>query len=153
MEIIFVVGYIATGKTYYTNSIKRENDVVIELGSIVREITKQQSRVFDNNLDDVIYKRCLEIIQKNTSKRIIIVAPRSPYLMEKLVNITNNHEIHYLDVLSEIREQRFIESHRIKDINLSYQDAVRGDLILGLDVLIEKLLKGKYGKFKIINNY
>lgn len=153
MEIIFVVGYIATGKTYYTNSIKRENDVVIELGNIVREITKQQSRVFDNNLDDVIYKRCLEIIQKNTSKRIIIVAPRSPYLMEKLINITNNHEIHYLDVLSEIREQRFIESHRIKDINLSYQDAVRGDLILGLDVLIEKLLKGKYGKFKIINNY
>lgn len=155
IESLFVIGYIASGKSTYVESIKRPDDLVIELGSIVREITHQEKRTFDNNLDDAIYDYCRDLIGENIDQisRVIFVAPRSPKLLDRLIKMTDNYKIVYLFVPPRIREARFYNSKRAKDEGISYEDALRKDASIGMEILIDKLIHGDWGSFESVQNF
>ena len=157
LKALFIVGYIASGKSTYTNSIQEDDDLIIELGSVVRYLTKTEKRVFDNDLDDAIYEYCRDLIGESIDQisRVIFVAPRSPKLMERLMGMIGreNCEIRFMFVPFSIREKRFIESKRDKDNNISYLEALRKDASIGMEDLIDNLMQGRYGKYTSIHNF
>ena len=153
MKALFVVGYIACGKSTYVESIRQQDDLVIELGSVVRELTHQEERVFDNNLDDAIYEYCKELIGQYIDQitRVIFVAPRSPQLLDKLVTIIDDYDIVFLSSTYSVREARFNKSKRAKDEGLTYDEALRKDDSIGMGRLVDNLFNNHWGPFELKN--
>ena len=150
MKALFVIGYIACGKSTYVESIRQQDDLVIELGSVVRELTHQEERVFDNNLDNAIYEYCKELIGQYCDQitRVIFVAPRSPQLMDKLVTIIKDYDIVFLGSSYKVREERFNKSKRAKDEGLTYDEALRKDDSIGMGKLVHYLFTKRWGYFE-----
>lgn len=153
MKALFVVGYMACGKSTYVESIRQQDDLVIELGSVVRKLTHQEERVFDNNLDDAIYEYCKELIGQYNDQitRVIFVAPRSPQLLDKLVTIIDDYDIVFLSSAYSVREARFNKSKRAKDEGLTYDEALRKDDSIGMGRLVDNLFNNHWGPFELKN--
>ena len=152
MKAIFVVGLIACGKSHYANTIKEDDDLVIELGDIVRGLTQTETRTFDKNLDNLILKECVKRCINTNAKRVIIVGPRSLELFHNLIDLFDHHEIHFVNVDESIREKRYNESQRAKDKHLSFIEASRKDWELGLFEIMSTLSRGGLGKYRVVEN-
>ena len=155
MKALFVIGYIASGKSTYVNSIKKEDDLIIELGQVVREITHEEKRVFDNGLDDAIYDYCRDLIGESVDQisRVIFVAPRSVELMDKLTKMIDDYDIVYLFTPYRIRKMRFDESKRAKDEGITYMEALRKDASIGMEKLVTGLCHSLWGPYTSVANY
>lgn len=147
--IAIIVGEIASGKTTYANMSASKGFMIIELGDIVREITHKAERTFSNDFDDAIYEAVRDTIGENIDQynKFIIVGPRSPELMDRLVKLSKNPSIIYLNVPEEKRRRRFYKSNREKDKNITFEEACKKDNSIGLDILIKRIEEGLYGPY------
>ena len=86
-EVTFIIGKICSGKSFFVekNRLKEQpENLVIELGDLVREIRKNESRIFDNSLDDQLTSMVAQIVLNCEPKRVFIVGVRQISLLEKL---------------------------------------------------------------------
>ena len=79
-NIVFVAGYICSGKTYHANEIADNKDYdMIEVSSIVREIldTNERTELQGHpELEDQIIDRIQEIVKTTKKNGIVISGPR-----------------------------------------------------------------------------
>ncbi len=148
-KVIFVIGRIASGKSTYVKSIQQPQDLVIELGQIVRDVKGTNDRVFDGSMDEVIAKVVKEEIGRtqHLTGNIILVAPRSLSLVKTLISIFDNEmyvEYHLLEVPQNICKHRYETAKRDKDQKLTYKEAVAGDKKIGMENLIGWLYDNEY---------
>ena len=148
-KVIFVIGRIASGKSTYVQSIQQPQDLVIELGQIVRDVKGTNDRVFDGNMDNVIAKVGREEIARtqHLTGDIILVAPRSLSLVKTLVSIFDSDttiEYHLLEVPQNICKHRYDTAKREKDQKLTYREALAGDKKIEMEDLIGWLYDNEY---------
>ncbi len=148
-KVIFVIGRIASGKSTYVKSIQQPQDLVIELGQIVRDVKGTNDRVFDGSMDEVIAKVVKEEIGRtqHLTGNIILVAPRSLSLVKTLISIFDNEmpiEYHLLEVPQNICKHRYETAGREKDQKLAYKEAIAGDKKIGMEELIGWLYDNEY---------
>jgi len=122
----------------------------IDLGQLVREKFQTADRIFDNNLEPYFVERVLEIT-KNNDKTYIITGLRQPTLAAKLAELFDEVKHIYLSVPRDILKWRYSSRADIKDANISFEDAIKGDQSLGMKELQYYLLTEV--KCDFINNY
>ena len=111
---------------------------------------KTADRIFDNNLEPYFVERVLEIT-KNNDKTYIITGLRQPTLAAKLAELFDEVKHIYLSVPRDILKWRYSSRADIKDANISFEDAIKGDQSLGMKELQYYLLTEV--KCDFINNY
>lgn len=145
-KVTFVIGEICSGKTTYANSAerqyKRDGEVLktIDVGSLVREITSTQDRVFDEKLDKEISQRITQAIFE-TSCDVLIVGVRQISILEKVEEFCKDELIRVRIVLlecsKEVREKRYYARGSSKDVKLVFDFADQKDKELGLFALLQ----------------
>ena len=151
MKVVIVIGEICSGKTTYANFIQQDSESVevpvrtLDVGSIVREITATEERVFDETLDVAIINRLFREIQKADREdyNLTIVGVRQTTIYEAITTVCKDKHLDVvtvlLDVPTEIRKQRYIERNAFKDVYLDFAIADQKDKELGLKQLLELL--------------
>lgn len=155
MKAIFVIGRIASGKSTYTKSIRRDNDIVVELGDVVRAIKNTNERIFDISLNAQICEHIQDILNNTSRDRIIISSPRNLEIIDELEKTLQFQEVEYhvMDVPYEICKERFETSKRDKDSKLTYDEALIGDKSIGMEDLMQEMYVSDDKRIKIIKNY
>ena len=150
-KVIFISGEICSGKdTIMRNEYLGDQYQQIDLGHLVREKFQTADRIFDNDLEPYFVKRVLDIT-KNNDKTYVITGLRQPSLAVKLSELFDVVEHTYLVVPREILKRRYYGREDVKDKNISFVDAIRGDQSLGMKELQSYLLTEVECNF--INNY
>lgn len=165
--IIFVIGRVCSGKNYYVVDQIKENEKkgwkcsMIDVGQIVREIKGKEQREFDPSLAPTLYKAIIGRINELRGKTdfVYIIGIRQEDLFENLYeNLINKYPvgIHYLNVPSKIRRERYSKQQEIaKNKGLSFEEVEEKEVSLGIDSLIKKLYDEYYynDNFFIIKNF
>tara|TARA_R110000744_G_scaffold109557_4_gene206983 strand:- start:995 stop:1456 length:462 start_codon:yes stop_codon:yes gene_type:complete len=150
-KVIFISGEICSGKdTVMNRDYSADFYQQIDLGQLVREKFQTADRIFDNNLEPYFVERVLEIT-KNNDKTYIITGLRQPTLAAKLAELFDEVKHIYLSVPRDILKWRYSSRADIKDANISFEDAIKGDQSLGMKELQYYLLTEV--KCDFINNY
>lgn len=150
-KVIFISGEICSGKdTVMNRDYSADFYQQIDLGQLVREKFQTADRIFDNNLEPYFVERVLEIT-KNNDKTYIITGLRQPTLAAKLADLFDEVKHIYLSVPRDILKWRYTSRADIKDANISFEDAIKGDQSLGMKELQYYLLTEV--KCDFINNY
>ena len=137
-----LIGEALTGKSYYANQIKNLKpnlyNRIIEVGDIVREITKTQQRKFNVN-DDLIlnYIRRLQIKSNET---ILIVGPRTYYIMKQLLVLFDVRSIVKLTTSITTRKMRFLRDTAVKNKKIKFATIYKREKELRS---LMKVLQGK----------
>ena len=141
MKIIFVIGRIASGKSHYISSIAQPNDLVVELGDIVRKIKGKVDRTFDISLNKQISQGVIDKINGSNANRAIVASPRSLEVLFDIIDTIHSDDIefHVMDVPYDICKQRFERAARAKDKNNTYDQSLAGDAIIGMEDLMDWL--------------
>lgn len=164
MKVTIVIGEICSGKTTYSNSLKEriesiDNKIeIVDVGSIVRELTAIEDRVFNKDLDTKIVEKLTEIIFKNNLQQnidLIIVGIRQTSIFHQVEEFCKNEGIKFkpilLEVPVEIRSQRYEERNAAKDHSIVFEIADQKDKELGLFSLIQYVKHRK--DTLIVQNY
>ena len=150
-KVIFISGEICSGKdTVMNRDYSADFYQQIDLGQLVREKFQTADRIFDNNLEPYFVERVKEIT-KNNDKTYIITGLRQPTLAAKLAELFDEVKHIYLSVPRDILKWRYSSRADIKDANISFEDAIKGDQSLGMKELQYYLLTEV--KCDFINNY
>jgi shikimate kinase len=150
-RVIFISGEICSGKdtimnkNYSTDAYKQ-----IDLGQLVREKFQTADRIFDNNLEPYFVERVNDITKGN-EHIYVITGLRQPTLAAKLSELFDEVKHIYLTVPRDILKERYYSRGDVKDKNISFSDAIRGDQSLGMRELQYYLLTEV--KCDFINNY
>lgn len=130
-KVLGILGPVCSGKTTY---MERYPDrwLKIDIGSIVREITKSQERTFDKSLDEQIIQKLRYAILPS-DKDIIVSGIRQVSIAHHLEIITMLDDFMwvYLDVPQEILEARYEKRAAEKDLKLTFQQAIAKEVELG----------------------
>lgn len=150
-KVIFISGEICSGKdTVMRRDYSADFYQQIDLGQLVREKFQTADRIFDNNLEPYFVERVKEIT-KNNDKTYIITGLRQPTLAAKLADLFDEVKHIYLSVPRDILKWRYTSRADVKDANISFEDAIKGDQSLGMKELQYYLLTEV--KCDFINNY
>ena len=150
-KVIFISGEICSGKdTVMNRDYSADFYQQIDLGQLVREKFQTADRIFDNNLEPYFVERVKEIT-KNNDKTYIITGLRQPTLAAKLADLFDEVKHIYLSVPRDILKWRYSARADVKDANISFEDAIKGDQSLGMKELQYYLLTEV--KCDFINNY
>lgn len=150
-KVIFISGEICSGKdTVMKRDYSADFYQQIDLGQLVREKFQTADRIFDNNLEPYFVERVKEIT-KNNDKTYIITGLRQPSLAKKLSALFDEVKHIYLTVPRDILKWRYASRADIKDANISFEDAIKGDQSLGMKELQYYLLTEV--KCDFVNNY
>ena len=150
-KVIFISGEICSGKdTMISTNYSGPRYKQIDLGSLVREKFQTTERIFDNTLEDYFEQRIAEITKDN-KHTYIITGLRQPTLAQKLAKHFDQVQYIYLVVPRDILKARYLNRASKKDAKISFEDAIKGDLSLGVKELQHYLLTEVECKF--INNY
>lgn len=143
MKILFVLGYAASGKSTYVESIRRADDDVVEIGDIVRSLSGKEKRVFKSSLDKDIINVLKHRILNSSAERVIISSPRNERILKAVRGLVGRENVYVdiLDVPYAVRKTRFYARHAAKDDGTRYEDVLAGDRSIGLDELIAKETK------------
>lgn len=156
MKVIVIIGALCSGKTTFVQQFNQED--VVEIGQIVRDLTLATERVFDKDLDVAINNRVFQIISKRfhcSPSDLYIVGIRQLSILEGIQIVCKDLgipvEITYLEVPDAIRKQRYINRNAFKDSYIDFDLADQKDKELGLKELIEALIFNS--SVKKIKNY
>lgn len=150
-KVIFISGEICSGKdTVMKRDYSADFYQQIDLGQLVREKFQTADRIFDNGLEPYFVERVKEIT-KNNDKTYIITGLRQPSLAKKLSALFDEVKHIYLTVPRDILKWRYSSRGDVKDANISFEDAIKGDQSLGMKELQYYLLTEV--KCDFINNY
>lgn len=150
-KVIFISGEICSGKdTIMNRDYSADFYQQIDLGQLVREKFQTADRIFDNNLEPYFVERVKDLT-KNNDKTYIITGLRQPSLAEKLSALFDEVKHIYLSVPRDILKWRYTARADVKDANISFEDAIKGDQSLGMKELQYYLLTEV--KCDFINNY
>lgn len=150
-RVICLVGRCCSGKTQFAETLI--NHHLMDIGSIVRKLKKNQSRVFDKTLDEQIIKH-LEYGIDQFPVNYVITGIRQLSILQFLINKINKEDLEliYLSVPEEILKRRYISREDQKDEGFSFEEVIRRDSQLGLGE-VEDFIKSNPTLFTIIQNY
>lgn len=136
-RIIVVVGRVCSGKTSYMN---RYPDYwnKIDVGDIVRKLTKETSRRHDPTLDQDIMSE-LSFMLKDC-KDAVIVGIRQKSILEYLQkNFRSFSHLSFvlLVVPEQVLKNRFNQRADKKDSKVTFEEAIERDNLLGLQDAID----------------
>lgn len=144
ISIIVIVGQICSGKsTYasqYSNRFKK-----IDIGDMVREITETQARTYNQALDvAIINKLNWEILHlKAPFQHLVITGVRQISIVKYLQGICNTIGTEFISIVLDVPESilkvRYERRASEKDLQLSFEDAIKRDNLLGLTELFSYL--------------
>lgn len=142
-KVLAVIGPVCSGKTTYMERYPDDRWLKIDIGSIVREITKKQERIFDATLDEQIIRRLRELILGNTHIDVIVSGIRQTSIAHHLEIITMLDDFMwvYLDVPQKILEARYAKRAAEKDLKLTFQEAIAKEVELGYNDMIRHFHK------------
>lgn len=151
-KVIFISGEICSGKDTmieicYSQAPYRQ----IDLGQLVREKFQTADRIFDNNLEPYFIERISARIKEEPNAIFVVTGLRQPTLAKKIENLFDEVEHKYLVVPRDILKSRYELRANIKDANISFEDAIKGDQSLGMKELQNYLLTE--AKCDFIRNY
>ena len=150
-KVIFISGEICSGKdTIMNKNYSTDTYKQIDLGQLVREKFQTADRIFDNNLEPYFVERVNDITKGN-EHTYVITGLRQPTLAAKLSELFDEVKHIYLTVPRDILRERYYDRGDVKDKNISFSDAIRGDQSLGMRELQYYLLTEV--KCDFINNY
>lgn len=156
-KIVFVIGKFCSGKSYYKNFVAQlaaengrgDKASFIEIGDVVRSITKSKERVFDNNLDNKIIEIVKDNVNlvRNSSEILYIVGIRQLSVFLSLYNefVSEGYEV-FIDYLPTSREQRktFFENQKKnnskKNDEKTFEEIEEQEKGLGIDQLCSYLV-------------
>jgi len=155
--LIAVFGKVCSGKNQYVLENYPPNCLHIDIGDVVRELTKTQSRTHDKSLDSQIidYLQNEIFYSKADTDTIVITGIRQLSILNALENIVNeiytiNYERVLLNVPEPILKVRYEKRAATKDHSISFEDTIKRDDLLGYGEL-EKYLYTV--KTTIVQNY
>lgn len=138
---ILIAGEICSGKdTFYNKHFSEDKFVQIDLGSLVREKFQTADRIFDNTLEPYFIMRIKEMIKNSPDSIFVITGIRQPTLCVKIANLFDEIEYNYLTVPRNILKERYKNRADVKDANITFEDAMKGDQSLGMKDLQIHLL-------------
>lgn len=154
-NIQFMIGPCFAGKSFFINneSFRKvyKDYKIIEVGDIVRRLSKQAKRVCDKNYDMTIVAVILdEIIQAQSEykkKGILIVGLRQLSIFKSICQTFKNSHINIMLILAEreVRQKRFeLIKNDKKNIDKTFDEIDHIDYELGLYDLITYILTSKY---------
>ena len=141
-KVIFICGEICSGKDtlieslYYADIYNQ-----IDMGTLVREKSNTEERIFDPNLDWYLRNQVLnKVINGGLDTIHVITGIRQPSLLKMCAELFEEVEYKYLVVPRSILRERYYASRRTKDLNIEFEDSIKGDLSLGMAELQSYLL-------------
>lgn len=145
-HLIAVFGKVCSGKNQYVLENCPPNCLHIDIGEVVRELTKTNSRTHDTSLDTQIidYLQNEIFYSKANTNTMVITGIRQLTILNALENIVNeihtiNYERVFLNVPVDILRARYEKRAATKDRTISFEEAIKRDDLLGLDELIQYL--------------
>jgi len=152
-RIICVLGRVCSGKDIFVQ--KMVNHTQIDIGSIVREITKTNQRIHNKELDKEIMRQLdyrLDGFQ-NDPINFVITGIRQISILRYLTSkYVGEIEHIWLDVPDVELKRRFISRDSDKDKGITFEEVIERDSKLGLSK-IEEYVKNYPDLFTIIKNY
>lgn len=141
-KLIIIIGEVCSGKDHFANEFYPSAEK-IDVGNIVRSITKTQARIHNEQLDSQI---CIEIhkIINSTTKDIVITGIRQLSIYNNIQQLSMGRCFkiitYYLSVPHEILKERFKQRASEKDLNISFEEVIERDNKLGLAELTQTIL-------------
>ena len=161
-KITFVIGPCFAGKSFMINDElfrKVYKDYkIIEVGDIVRKISKQQERVCNIDYDtSIIAVLTNEVVQAQTEhkKGVLIVGLRQLSIFKDICQVFDKCKISIMLVLAEkeVRKKRFESlKNNEKNNKKTFEEIDRIDYELGLYDLITYILTSDYSLVTIKNS-
>ncbi len=151
-QIICILGRVCSGKNTFAD--KLVNHTQIDIGQVVREITKTNKRIHNKDLDKEIIRALEYRFCAFSETKFVITGIRQLsvllYVLEHY--IPADRELIYLEVPEEELKRRYINRQSEKDRGIHFEDVIKRDNDLGLGE-IEEFLKQEPELFTIIKNY
>lgn len=148
-KYIYVIGRIASGKSTYAKYLADQYQkdgvkaCIIELGDIVRKIRNNEKRFFDAGLNGPICTEVANIIKAQDADVYIIASARALGLIDDInsvIGITDDQaEYYFMHVPYETCKARYEDASRNKDVELSYDEALKGDESIGMEGLMQEM--------------
>lgn len=146
-RVVFVLGWTSSGKSTYAETLTTKYRV-IEIGDIVRVLSKTSKRVYNVGDEDIFqYIKNLKI-----NEDVVFASVRSKKLFDLLVNEYKDQDVSFEIMSTSIKEceRRFYNAKRKKDEYVSFDDVIKQDKLFGLDKIIENVENNKQNKIKYI---
>lgn len=137
-KIIVVIGQVGCGKDFFADNVYPEAKK-IDVGTLVRQLVKQQKRVHQSSLDTTLISMINRDIL-STDRDCIITGVRqsSIYIGLQQLNALKYHLITYhLFCPLEVLEKRWIKRNDTKDFGFTFEEVIAKDNALGLKDLEE----------------
>lgn len=158
MEVVYIIGPLCSGKTTYANELKAKGYELIEIGAIVRNITKTVYRTHNSDLAEEIGIRLVEKITTavEQNQRVAVVGLRQRSLLNEALSCApySHTRIVWLEAPYEVLKARFDQRNEKKDLQMTFEEAYKFDQQLGLEDLEGYLKKSNLNNFikiQIIN--
>lgn len=155
--LIAVFGKVCSGKNQYVLENCPPNCLHIDIGEVVRELTKTKSRTHDKSLDTQIidYLQNEIFYSKADTNTMVITGIRQLSILNALENIVNeirtiNYERVLLNVPESILKARYEKRAATKDHSISFEETIKRDDLLGYGELEQYL---RTVNTTIIENY
>ncbi len=144
-EIILVCGNLCSGKGHFCQA-KYPDFYRIEISSVVKSLSKATDRLDLSQtayLDIKIIERLIELISAHN--KVIVDGIRQPSILQALERHYGDQikDVIWLDVPEDIRRKRYEERASDKDKRQTFDQAMQGDIGLGIDKL-EQYIKQKH---------
>lgn len=133
MGVYIIIGKVCSGKDYFART-KFPNAFKIDIGDIVREITKTTERVHNASLDEQIISEIFRKVLNGSPgcHDVVITGIRQlsiyKWIQQALTNPITFHLVAPLSVL----KQRFEKRAHAKDKSISFEQTLERDATLGL---------------------
>lgn len=171
MKIIIIVGQICSGKDTVANELLKEGkaNTHISIGNIVRELTENNTRIHDRNLNGEIVERlsymmllnatinkedCNVVVTGIRQRSILVWLEGFLYRLSVLTNKKLDLELMWLDVSLSTRRNRYYKRNDTKDSNTLFEIADKKDIDLGILEMKNYIVNNTFYKsrLKIVKN-
>jgi predicted kinase len=135
-KIIVVIGRVGCGKDFFADHVFPEAHK-IDVGTLVRQIIREQRRVHQANLDTTLNKAINEQIL-STTKDCIITGVRQASIYTQLQHLNALKYqliIYHLTCPLNVLKERWTKRNDPKDLGFTFEDVLQKDGELGLDEL------------------
>lgn len=155
-KVIAVIGEVCSGKDTYAKRFPRCFSKV-DVGDIVRMLTKTEKRTHNKDLDQKIIEELQEAVMEAYDKKktgVVITGIRQFSIMNYLEVLCETMgwaiDRVILDVPQEILRKRYANSTRLKDTDFTFDEAREKDDKLGLSALFDYVRSVNH---QVIQNY
>ena len=141
-KLIIVVGKVCSGKDFVADNVF-DNALKIDIGSIVRSLTKTTQRIHQKTLDIQIIVQVHKAINA-TDKDVVITGIRQLTIYNNLLLLASGRRFkqvtYYLECPLEVLRERYYKRNNPKDMGIPFEDVIEKDAALGLAELEQVVL-------------